>query len=232
MDESLGKKAAQAAGTADHKALINTWDSFGKTAVLIIVGAMSFLILVLFLIFGLPNMAATGMGLSKNVLWFIGAMVLLIAMFTLPKPLHYVAGLSLLVLIAIFFAPFIEWATERADRTINHGEWSESTATQVETPRGPIERPAGRSGTMIAPVNQWSDWYTYPTGHCVYGWGVRDPNGDFFRTRWMDKDGDIWSYDGTQARNLRAFSVRSKSNVPERVQYEVRPRLNGYCPEL
>lgn len=90
---------------------------------------------------------------------------------------------------------------------------------------------AGSSGTIIAPASNWSSWYEFPSNRCVYGWGD-DPNGSRFKIRWMDRNGDIWSYDGTQARNLRAFSVRSNANTPQRVQYEVRPRINGRCPEL
>lgn len=99
------------------------------------------------------------------------------------------------------------------------------------TQPAPTMIPAGRSGTMIAPVEKWSAWYEYPVGNCVYGWGT-NPTGDNFKVRWMDRNGDIWSYDGNQVTNLRAFSVKSKSNTPERVEYEVRPRINGYCPDL
>jgi len=107
----------------------------------------------------------------------------------------------------------------------------QEAAPQTPVVRRPVIIPAARAGEMIAPAGRWSDWYSFTPGHCVYGWGD-NPSGNAFRIRWMDNEGETWSYDGRQATNLKAFSVRSNSNSPVRVQYEVRPRINGYCQDL
>lgn len=83
VDESLGKKAAQEAGTAEHEGLIKTWDTYGRTAILVVVGLVGF---AFFVLFGLPalvneggntnnhttllTLLAVGLTIAGVVLWF------------------------------------------------------------------------------------------------------------------------------------------------------------------
>lgn len=69
VEESLGKKAAQAAGTAEHKDLIKSWDKYGAWIIRGILGGIG---LILLLIFGLPALVTSnGSSASSVTMWTV-----------------------------------------------------------------------------------------------------------------------------------------------------------------
>ncbi len=102
--------------------------------------------------------------------------------------------------------------------------------TPENQPPATVAPPAGitHSGTITAPVGQWSQWLHALANQCLY-WQGEDPTGNRFRVQYTDSNGNIREYDGTPLQTARSVRFKSKTGNEERVIYELTRKVNGRC---
>ena len=93
--------------------------------------------------------------------------------------------------------------------------------------RGPAMVPAGKSGSAVAPATKWSEWRKFDkTGLCFRAW-TANPDVDDVRVRYMDREGEKWSYGGGYIHDVVAISFTSKIGMPVRTYYETWEKVRG-----
>lgn len=154
------------------------------------------------------------------------------------------ATIFILLLIFVLFMGYDRSQVVRdnlADGTVNLTEkvktWDFNAGESTERVDAPpvqedvitdIESvPAGSSGETIAPRGKWSEWREFSqTGLCLRVWTANRKADDIF-IRYIDRDGETWSYDGNYMPNVLAISFRSKIGRPIQVNYEAWKKIPG-----
>lgn len=163
--------------------------------------------------------------ISESV-WFVIISILVVTALAIPNKrtrtmARAILTVLLLVLLSIWFAPFIAKATRWMDRGINHGDWSDTS------PQGPAVVSAGRSGSTVAPTTSWSEWRELEEiGLCFRIW-TANLDADDVRVRYLNLDGEEWLYDGDYIADAVAISFTSKIGKPVRTYYDTWKKLPG-----
>ncbi len=146
---------------------------------------------------------------------------------SVPKWIAGIMG-ALACIYMIVLIPYVSAYGWTDGRIKMHGlpsqgiEWFSKwqSSSQIRIVNRPVMIEARSSGQIIAPVENWSDWLVFPTGKCAHTWGD-DPNGNRFKSRFIDRDGDVWSGFDSTGHEVAARSYRSITGRPERVSYHL-----------